>query len=159
MSVEALIGDMKGDTDDLDVIIAARPEILAHNLETVRRMHPAVRPQARYERSLEVLARIRSSGLVTKSSIMVGIGETDEEVLELMDDVRAAADVEILTIGQYLQPTRNHLPIDRWVTPEQFARFREEGLRRGFRVVESGPLVRSSYHAEEQARQLAAPRS
>jgi lipoic acid synthetase len=154
LSVEALIGDLKGDRADLDVIIDARPEILSHNLETVRRMHPAVRPQARYERSLDVLRHIKMRGLVTKTSIMVGIGETDGEVLELMDDLRAACDIDILTIGQYLQPTRNHLPIDRWVTPEQFDRYRDEGLRRGFRVVESGPLVRSSYHAEEQARRL-----
>jgi lipoic acid synthetase len=154
MSVEALIGDMKGQARDLDTIIAARPEILAHNMETVRRMHPAVRPQAKYERSIDVLRHIAASGLVTKTSIMVGIGETDDEVLELMDDLRAVCDIEILTIGQYLQPTRNHLPIDRWVTPEQFEGFRNEGLKRGFRVVESGPLVRSSYHAEEQARRL-----
>jgi len=154
MSVEALIGDLKGDKDDLDVIIAARPEILAHNMETVRRMHPAVRPQARYRRSLEVLGHIKAGGLVTKTGLMVGIGERDEEVLELMDDLRAAADIDVLTIGQYLQPTRNHLPIDRWVTPEQFAMYREEGLKRGFKVVESGPLVRSSYRADEQAEKL-----
>jgi lipoic acid synthetase len=91
---------------------------------------------------------------VTKTGLMVGIGERDEEVMELMDDLRAAADVEILTIGQYLQPTRDHLPVDRWVTPEQFEAYRAEGLKRGFRVVESGPLVRSSYHAEEQAAKL-----
>jgi lipoic acid synthetase len=155
MSVEALIGDMKGDPAALDTVIAARPEILSHNMETVRRMHPAVRPQATYARSLDVLRRIRASGLVTKTGIMVGIGETDAEVLELLDDVRAASAAEILTIGQYLQPTRNHLPVDRWVTPEQFAWYREEGLARGFKVVESGPLVRSSYHAEEQAARLA----
>ena len=156
MSVEALIGDLKGDHDDLMTIAASKPEILAHNLETVERMHPAVRPQARYDRSLQVLKGINDAGLVTKTSIMVGIGETDDEVLALMDDIRAAADVEILTIGQYLQPTRNHLPIDRWVTPEQFDHaIRDEGLARGFRVVESGPLVRSSYHAEEQAKKLA----
>jgi lipoic acid synthetase len=154
MSVEALIGDMKGDPDDLDTIIASRPEILAHNMETVRRMHPAVRPQARYQRSIDVLRHIKSRGLVTKTSIMVGIGERDDEVLQLMDDLRAACDIDILTIGQYLQPTRNHLPIDRWVTPEQFAMYKAEGLKRGFKVVESGPLVRSSYHAEEQAAQL-----
>jgi lipoic acid synthetase len=159
MSVEALIGDHKGVTDDLDVIIAARPEILAHNMETVRRMHPAVRPQARYERSIEVLKHIKSSGLVTKTSIMVGIGETDAEVLQLMDDLRDACDIDILTVGQYLQPTRNHLPIDRWVTPEQFDMFRDEGLARGFKVVESGPLVRSSYHAEEQAAKLSPDRA
>jgi lipoic acid synthetase len=154
MSVEALIGDLKGDTADLDVIIDAQPEILAHNMETVRRMHPAVRPQARYDRSLDVLRHIRERGLVTKTGLMVGIGERDEEVLELMDDLRATADIEILTVGQYLQPTRNHLPIDRWVTPEQFEMYRAEGLKRGFRVVESGPLVRRSYHADEQAAQL-----
>jgi lipoic acid synthetase len=154
MSVEALIGDMKGVERDLDVIAAARPEILAHNMETVRRMHPAVRPQARYERSLAVLRHAKSRGLVTKTGIMVGIGEREDEVLALMDDA-VAAGAEILTIGQYLQPTRNHLPVHRWVAPEQFDAYKAEGLRRGFRVVESGPLVRSSYHAEEQARRLA----
>jgi lipoic acid synthetase len=153
-SVEALIGDLKGSERDLDTIIAARPAILAHNLETVRRMHPAVRPQARYERSLDVLGYIKRRGMVTKTSIMVGIGERDDEVLELMDDVRARGDIEVLTIGQYLQPTRNHLPLARWVTPAQFDWYREEGLARGFKVVESGPLVRSSYHAEEQAQRI-----
>ena len=153
-SVEALIGDFRGDTAALQVVIDAKPAILSHNLETVRRMHPAVRPQADYERSIDVLRRIRAAGLVTKTGIMVGIGERDDEVLELMDDVRNAADVEILTIGQYLQPTRNHLPIDRWVTPAQFLSYKDQGLVRGFRVVESGPLVRSSYHAEEQAERL-----
>ena len=125
-------------------------------METVERMHPAVRPQAKYERSLSVLAQFKRSGLVTKTGIMVGIGERDDEVLELIDDVRAASDADILTIGQYLQPTRNHLPIDRWVHPDQFAMFRREALARGFKVCESGPLVRSSYHAEEQAEQLPA---
>ena len=153
-SVEALIGDFKGDPDALDQVIEARPEILAHNLETVRRMHPAVRPQARYDRSLEVLARIQAAGLVAKTGIMVGIGERDDEVLALMDDVRETAATDILTIGQYLQPTRNHLPVDRWVAPQQFGHYKLEGLRRGFAVVESGPLVRSSYHAEEQAEGL-----
>jgi lipoic acid synthetase len=156
-SIEALIGDFRGDAGAIRSVIDARPEILAHNMETVRRMHPAVRPQAKYQRSLDVLRRIRDAGLVTKTGIMVGIGEHDEEVLALMDDVRSACDADILTIGQYLQPTRNHLPIDRWVTPETFAAYRREGLARGFKVVESGPLVRSSYHAEEQADRLAAP--
>ena len=118
-------------------------------------MHPTVRPQARYERSLEVLRRVKDSGLTSKTGLMVGIGERDDEVLSLMDDVRSTALTEILTIGQYLQPTRNHLPVDRWVTPEQFERFKLDGLRLGFKVVESGPLVRSSYHAEEQAERLA----
>jgi lipoic acid synthetase len=154
-SVEALVGDFKGDREALQVVIDSRPEILAHNLETVRRMHPAVRPQAAYERSLNVLRWIKQDGLVAKTGLMVGIGERDDEILDLMDDVRTFADTDILTIGQYLQPTRNHLPIDRWVTPAQFDRFKSDGLGRGFRVVESGPLVRSSYHAEEQAEKLA----
>ena len=157
MSVEALVGDFKGSRTDLETVMAARPEILAHNLETVRRMHPAVRPQADYRRSLEVLKRIKEGGLVSKTSIMVGIGERDEEVLDIMDDIQRIARTDILTIGQYLRPTRNHLPIDRWVTPEQFERYRVEGLKRDFRVVQSGPMVRSSYHAEEQAELLCGP--
>src|SRR6185503_4026624 len=135
-----------------------RPEILAHNMETVRRMHPAVRPQADYERSLRVLRQIKQNGVVSKTGIMVGIGEHDDEVLRLIDDVRSFADTDIFTCGQYLQPTRNHLPIDRWVTPEQFQQFKIEGLAKGFKVVESGPLVRSSYHAEEQAERLSPER-
>ncbi|MDG2423804.1 MAG: lipoyl synthase [Phycisphaerales bacterium] len=154
MSVEVLVGDFKGSKQDLELVIEARPEILAHNMETVRRMHPAVRPQADYDRSLQVLGWIRDSGLVSKTSIMVGIGETDEEVDGILSDIRAVAGTDILTIGQYLQPTRNHLPIDRWVHPDQFNAYRQQGLSLGFKVVESGPLVRSSYHAEEQARQL-----
>ena len=150
-----LVGDFKGDRDALQVVIEARPQILAHNLETVRRMHPAVRPQAAYDRSLKVLQWIKDAGLVAKTGLMVGIGERDDEVITLMDDVRTIADIDILTIGQYLQPTRNHLPVERWVTPAQFNRYRSEGLDRGFKVVESGPLVRSSYHAEEQASRLA----
>jgi lipoic acid synthetase len=154
MSVEALVGDFCGDERAIQTVIDAKPEILAHNMETVRRMHPAVRPQANYLRSLNVLRQIKAGGLVSKTGIMVGIGERDDEVLALMDDVRSIADADIFTIGQYLQPTRNHLPIDRWVTPQQFADFKREGLVRGFKVVESGPLVRSSYHAEEQAERL-----
>jgi len=158
MSIEALIGDFRGDASALQAVIDARPEILAHNMETVRRMHPAVRPQARYDRSLDVLRRIKSAGLTSKTSIMVGIGEQDDEVIALMDDVRREADTDILTIGQYLQPTRNHLPMTRWVTPEQFVAYKKEGLAKGFKVVESGPLVRSSYHAEEQADRLSPER-
>lgn len=154
MSVEVLVGDFCGEEIALQKVIDAKPEILAHNLETVRRMHPAVRPQAKYERSLRVLQQIKQNGLVTKTGIMVGIGEHDDEVLALMDDVIASSGVDILTIGQYLQPTRNHLPIERWVEPAQFDAFRTAGLAKGFRVVESGPLVRSSYHAEEQADRL-----
>ncbi len=136
-----------------------------------------MRPSAKFDRSLELLRRVKEAGVVAKTGIMVGIGEKDEEVLTLMDDVQRATSVrkatnaaggergatnpqahtdscDILTIGQYLQPTRNHLPIDRWVTPEQFATFKDEGLQRGFKVVESGPLVRSSYHADHQADEL-----
>ncbi|MBT4530476.1 MAG: lipoyl synthase [Phycisphaerae bacterium] len=151
-SVEALIGDFQGSRDDLFTVIHSKPEILAHNLETVPRMHGTVRPQATYERSMEVLKRIQSSGIVSKTGIMVGIGETDEEILTMLEDIREKAKTEIITIGQYLQPSRNHLPIDRWVHPDQFAMYKEKGLALGFRVVESGPLVRSSFHAEEQVR-------
>ena len=154
MSVEILVGDFQGDEKAIQVVCDARPEIISHNMETVRRMHPAVRPQAKYERSLAVLRQFKANGLVTKTGIMAGIGEHDDEVLELLDDVRAASDADIITIGQYLQPTRNHLPIDRWVHPDQFAMYRREALARGFKVCESGPLVRSSYHAEEQAAML-----
>lgn len=151
-SVEALIGDLQGDPADLATIIEAKPEILSHNLETVPRMHRAVRPQATYDRSIDVLKRISDAGLVCKTGIMVGIGETDEEILTMLADIRQKTGTEIITIGQYLQPSRNHLPIDRWVHPDQFALYKAQGLKLGFRVVESGPLVRSSYHAEEQVR-------
>ena len=149
-SVEALIGDLRGNEDDLATIIGSKPEILAHNLETVPRMQGAVRPQATYDRSMQVLESISNAGLVCKTGIMVGIGETDEEVFDTLADIRAKTGTEIITIGQYLQPSRNHLPIDRWVHPDQFKIYEEEGLKLGFRVVESGPLVRSSFHAEEQ---------
>ncbi len=155
LSVEVLVGDFQGEPLDIDLVIEAKPEILAHNIETVERMHPAVRPQARYDRSLAVLKQISDAGLVSKTSIMVGIGETDAEVEQTMLDARERAGVEILTIGQYLQPTRNHLPIDRWVEPDKFEAWKAAGLSMGYRVVEAGPLVRSSYHAEEQARRHA----
>ena len=158
MSIEVLIPDFEGNWPALQMVIDARPHIINHNLETVRRMYPAVRPSAKFDRSLELLRRCKEQGVVAKTGIMVGIGERDEEVLEFMDQVQAGSRVpgpadgcDILTIGQYLQPTRNHLPIDRWVTPDQFAEFKSEGLARGFKVVESGPLVRSSYHADHQA--------
>lgn len=164
MSIEVLIPDFEGNWDALELVIAAKPHIINHNLETIRRMYPAVRPSAKFDRSLELLRRVKEAGGVAKTGIMVGIGERDEDVLELMEDVIAKTKAstgpntgdscDILTIGQYLQPTRNHLPIDRWVTPDQFAMYREAGLRRGFKVVESGPLVRSSYHADDQADRL-----
>jgi len=160
MSVEVLIPDFEGNWAALQMVIDAGPHIINHNLETVRRMYPAVRPSAKFDRSLELLRRVKEQGGVAKTGIMVGIGERDDEVLALIDEVQTATrsasgdTCDILTIGQYLQPTRNHLPIDRWVTPEQFDRFRDEGLARGFKVVESGPLVRSSYHADHQADSL-----
>ncbi|MBS0188794.1 MAG: lipoyl synthase [Planctomycetes bacterium] len=156
MSIEVLIPDFEGNWPALQMVIDARPHIINHNLETVRRMYPAVRPSAKFDRSLELLRRVKKQGVAAKTGIMVGIGERDEEVLALMDDVIAGTRTEvgscdILTIGQYLQPTRNHLPMDRWVHPDTFAMFKNEAMRRGFRVVESGPLVRSSYHADHQA--------
>ena len=155
-SIEALVGDFRGDERALHTVIEARPDILAHNLETVRRMHPTVRPQARYERTMTVLQQIRDAGLVSKTGIMVGIGETDDEGDELLVDVQERAGTPLMTIGQYLQPSRNHLPIDRWVDPAQFEAWHHRGLALGYRVVESGPLVRSSYHAEEQVDALRA---
>ncbi len=159
LSIEVLIPDFEGNRGALQMVIDARPHIINHNLETVRRMYPAVRPSAKFDRSVDLLRRVKEAGMVAKTGIMVGIGERDEEVSALMREVIGATatsgaspdSCDILTIGQYLQPTRNHLPIDRWVTPEKFAEFKAEGLRLGFKVVESGPLVRSSYHADHQA--------
>ena len=158
-SVEVLVGDFKGVEKDIQEVCDARPEIISHNMETVLRMHPAVRPQAKYERSLGVLQQFKANGLVTKTGIMVGIGEKENEVREIMDDVQSWSEADIITIGQYLQPTRNHLPIDRWVHPDEFQRMKEYALEIGFEVCESGPLVRSSYHAEEQAERLSPERA
>jgi lipoic acid synthetase len=163
MSIEVLIPDFEGNWPALQMVIDARPHIINHNLETVRRMYPAVRPSAKFDRSLELLRRVAEQGIAAKTGIMVGIGERDDEVFALMEDVQARtachhngapAACSVLTIGQYLQPTRNHLPIDRWVHPDTFAEFRSRGLAAGFKVVESGPLVRSSYHADHQADSL-----
>lgn len=155
-SVEVLIPDFRGDQDALQTIIDANPEILGHNMETVERLYRRVRPQASYEQSQEVLRYAHRRGMTVKSGIMVGIGESSEEVLDLMVDVRDTG-CQIFTIGQYLQPTKDHLPVDRFVSPEEFSQYREEGLAMGFDVVESGPLVRSSYHADEQAVLLDSP--
>ena len=148
-TVEVLIPDFTGDAAALDVVLAERPEILNHNVETVERLYPRVRPQARYPRSLEVLRRTkeRAPELVCKSGIMVGLGETRDEVRGTMRDI-AAQGTEIITVGQYLRPSPVHLPIERYWTPQEFGELRDEGLAMGFRHVESGPLVRSSYHAE-----------
>ncbi|MCS7221881.1 MAG: lipoyl synthase [Anaerolineae bacterium] len=151
-TIEVLIPDFKGNWDALKTVMDARPEVLNHNVETVPRLYRTVRPQAKYERSLELLRRAREMAptVLTKSGIMVGLGEEWNELLQVMDDLRVQ-DVDILTIGQYLQPSRFHLPIVRYYTPEEFELLRSEGLSRGFRWVESGPLVRSSYHAEQAA--------
>lgn len=146
-TMETLIPDFAGKWDNLQRIIEVAPEIVSHNLETVRRLTKQVRIQAKYDRSLEVLRRLKKGGMRTKSGVMLGLGETEQEVIETMDDLRAV-NVDILTLGQYLQPTRKHLPVVDFVTPEMFAKYREIGLEKGFRYVESGPLVRSSYHAE-----------
>ncbi|HEU5015009.1 MAG TPA: lipoyl synthase [Roseiflexaceae bacterium] len=149
--VEVLIPDFEGNWDALKMVMDAHPDVLNHNIETVPRLFRRFRPKAGYQQSLNLLAHAREmggKGVVTKSGIMVGAGETNDEVLAVMDDLRAA-DVDVITIGQYLAPTVTHWPIDRYVTPAEFAMFKEEGVRRGFRHVESGPLVRSSYHAHE----------
>jgi len=146
-TIEVLIPDFKGHEDALKIVTDARPEILNHNLETVPSLYRPVRPQANYRQSLQVLERSKKAGLLTKTGLMVGIGERKEQVVEVMKDCRAV-DVDILTIGQYLQPTKQHLPIDRYVHPGEFAEYRQIGMDLGFRHVESGPLVRSSYHAE-----------
>lgn len=146
-TLETLIPDFAGKWENLQRIIDVAPEIVSHNLETVRRLTKQVRIQAKYDRSLEVLFRLKKGGMRTKSGIMLGLGETEQEVLETMEDLRSVQ-VDILTIGQYLQPTPKHLPVQEFITPEQFAVYKEIGLKMGFRYVESGPLVRSSYHAE-----------
>jgi lipoic acid synthetase len=146
-TLETLIPDFKGNMDAVDDIVAVAPEVVSHNMETVKRLYRLVRPQAKYDRSLAVIKRLKEGGMRTKSGFMVGLGETQEEVFELMDDL-VANGCDVLTIGQYLQPTKMHLEVAEYITPETFALYKEEGLRRGFKYVESGPLVRSSYHAE-----------
>ncbi len=146
-TVEVLVPDFQGRLELVDRVVAAAPEIISHNMETVRRISPAVRSAAKYDVSLSVLRRIAERGAVAKTGIMVGLGETPEEVCELMDDTLAAG-VSVLTIGQYLQPSRKNIPVTEYVTPAQFDRYKAIALEKGFRMVESAPLVRSSYHAE-----------
>ena len=148
-AVEVLIPDFKGDWRALEVVLEARPDILNHNTETVPRLYRLVRPGARFARSLELLARSKQTGLLTKSGIMLGLGEEWDEVLETMLAIRAAG-TDVLTVGQYLRPSPEHLPVMRYYTPEEFGRIRELGLALGYSHVESGPLVRSSYHADAQ---------
>ncbi|HEY3404876.1 MAG TPA: lipoyl synthase [Ohtaekwangia sp.] len=146
-TIETLIPDTKGNWDALYRMIEGKQEVVSHNMETVGRLYRIVRPQAKYERSLEQIKRIREAGMRTKSGIMLGVGETKEEVFKAMDDL-AANGLMILTLGQYLQPTKMHLEVAEFVHPETFEMYKEEGLKRGLKYVESGPLVRSSYHAE-----------
>lgn len=147
-TLETLIPDFAGKWENLQKIIEIAPEIVSHNIETVRRLTKAIRVQAKYNTSLEVLLRLKQGGMKTKSGLMLGLGESDEEVYETMEDLRSVS-VDILTIGQYLQPTPKHAPVVDFITPEKFAEYKEKGLEMGFRFVESGPLVRSSYHAEK----------
>ena len=147
-TMETLIPDFMGKWVNLQRIIDVAPEIVSHNLETVRRLTKEVRIQAKYDRSLEVLMRLKKGGMKTKSGVMLGLGETEEEVIETMTDLRSV-NVDILTLGQYLQPTKEHLPVAEFVNPKMFDKYKAIGLKMGFRYVESGPLVRSSYHAEK----------
>jgi lipoic acid synthetase len=147
-TLETLIPDFMGKWENLQRIIDIRPEIVSHNLETVRRLTRQVRIQAQFDRSLEVLRRLKEGGCKTKSGVMLGLGETEQEIFETIEEL-AANKVDILTLGQYLQPTPKHLPVVEFVTPDNFAKYKEFALEKGFRYVESGPLVRSSYHAEK----------
>jgi lipoic acid synthetase len=145
---ECLIPDFAGKWDNLQRIIDVKPDIVSHNIETVRRLTAQVRIQAKYDRSIEVLKRLDEAGVKTKSGIMLGLGETEQEILETIDDL-AFVKCDVITMGQYLQPTPKHLPVDRFVHPDDFKKYKDYALNKGFKFVESGPLVRSSYHAEK----------
>lgn len=151
--VEVLIPDFKGSARALETVLSAGPDILNHNMETVPRLYTLVRPQAKYGRSIEVLDRAKSAGAVTKTGLMLGLGETLQEIQAVLSDL-AAVRCDILTLGQYLQPSKDHLPVVRYYHPDEFDRLKAEALKKGFRRVESGPLVRSSYHADEQTLHL-----
>ena len=150
-TMEVLIPDFDNRSELIQLIVGAAPEIISHNLETVERLSPLVRSRARYQRSLDVLRAISDAGCVSKSGIMLGLGETRDEILKTMDDL-VATGCEIFTMGQYLQPTKSHLEVAEYIHPDEFKRLKIEGLNRGFRIVESAPLVRSSYHAEKHIR-------
>jgi lipoic acid synthetase len=145
---ECLIPDFMGKWENLQRIIDVKPDIVSHNIETVRRLTAQVRIQAKYDRSMEVLKRLDEAGVKTKCGVMLGLGETEQEIYETIDDL-AAVKCDVLTLGQYLQPTAKHLPVARFVHPDEFKKYKEYALQKGFRFVESGPLVRSSYHAEK----------
>lgn len=151
VTMEVLIPDMQGNTDLLDIILAEHPDVISHNLETVRRLTPEVRRVATYDRSLQVLKYLAEKGANTKSGIMLGLGETEEEVLQAMDDLRAAG-CRIMTIGQYLQPSKLHYPVQDYIHPDKFEEYRLKGIEKGFAHIESAPMVRSSYHAEKHVR-------
>ncbi len=155
-TIEVLIPDFDGKTELITQVIDAKPEIISHNLETVERLTPQVRSRAKYSVSLDVIRTIAASGTVPKSGIMLGLGETRDEILKTMDDL-VVAGCEIFTMGQYLQPTKNHLEVVAYIHPDEFHWLKEEGLKRGFRIVESAPLVRSSYHAEKHIRKSEMP--
>ena len=152
-TIEVLIPDFQGRKELVGQVIEPHPDIISHNMETVRRISPLVRSAARYDTSLNVIRQIAASGITAKSGIMVGLGETPTEIEELMDDLRDAG-CQIMTIGQYLQPSRRHYPVAEYITPDQFKRYEEMGMKKGFTQVESGPLVRSSYHAEKSIHHL-----
>ncbi len=148
VTMEVLIPDFKGRMDLVDMVIAEGPDVISHNLETVRRLTPEVRTFATYDMSLDVIRHIAQSGIRSKSGIMLGLGEREDEIIQTMDDLREAG-CEVMTIGQYLQPTKSHYPLQAYITPEKFAEYGEIGRGKGFRHVESAPMVRSSYHAEK----------
>jgi len=148
ITIETLIPDFKSNWEALETVVRQKPEVISHNMETVKRLYRLVRPQAKYERSLEQIKRTKELGIRTKSGIMVGLGETQEEVFDIMDDL-VNNGCDVMTIGQYLQPTKMHLKVKEFVLPEQFDLYREVGMKKGFKIVESGPMVRSSYHAEK----------
>ena len=147
-TIETLIPDFKADWEALERVLNEKPEVVSHNMETVKRLYRIVRPQAKYERSLEQIKRTKTYGLRTKSGVMLGLGETENEIFEIMDDLIENG-CDVLTLGQYLQPTKMHLNVKEFITPRQFDKYREAGLSKGFNIVESGPMVRSSYHAEK----------
>lgn len=155
-AIEVLVPDFKGHLPDVDTVLDARPDIFNHNVETVERLQKPVRVQARYDRSRSVLRHAKTRGFTTKTGIMLGLGERPGEIEQTLRDV-VSDGVQIVTIGQYLQPTAQHLPVERWVTPEEFQRWKQFGLSIGLGVVESGPLVRSSYHADEQSQKYTGP--
>jgi lipoic acid synthetase len=155
-TIEVLIPDFKGSEDALMTVLGAKPNILAHNTETVPRLYKTVRPQANYRQSLEVLKRAKTRGFITKTGVMLGLGEEIEEVYQVMTDLRDV-DCDILTLGQYLRPSKQHLPIVRYYHPDEFVTLKIKGEAMGFKHVESGPLVRSSYHADEQVSQRPEP--